>query len=89
MAERMRRDAIAHNFLVIGEAIKHIPEEEREKYPGIEWKRIAGLRDIVAHAYFGLDWQRLWNTIHDYLPKLKDTVRQILDDEVSKDMGAG
>ncbi|HEY9807581.1 MAG TPA: DUF86 domain-containing protein, partial [Candidatus Obscuribacterales bacterium] len=45
-------DAVAYNLQVIGEAVKNIPNELRDRYPQIEWCKIAGLRDILAHAYF-------------------------------------
>jgi len=48
-------DAVVRNLEVIGEAAKHIPPEIRACYPDIEWNKLAGLRDIVAHKYFGLD----------------------------------
>jgi uncharacterized protein with HEPN domain len=46
-------DAILYNLQVIGEAAKHIPEDVRNKYTEVEWRKIAGLRDIVGHEYFG------------------------------------
>ena len=48
-------DAVVRNLEVIGEATKRIPEEIRSKYPGIEWKKIAGLRDMLIHEYFGIN----------------------------------
>jgi uncharacterized protein with HEPN domain len=48
-------DAVVRNLEVIGEAAKHIPPEVRARYPDVEWNKLAGLRDIVAHKYFGLD----------------------------------
>ena len=48
-------DAVVRNLEVIGEAAKHIPPEIRACYPDVEWNKLAGLRDIVAHKYFGLD----------------------------------
>lgn len=46
-------DAIARNLGIIGEAAQHIPLEVRERYTDVDWHKIAGLRDIVAHEYFG------------------------------------
>jgi uncharacterized protein with HEPN domain len=45
-------DAVVHNLQIIGEAAKQIPDEIRQKYPETAWRKIAGLRDIIAHAYF-------------------------------------
>jgi uncharacterized protein with HEPN domain len=71
-------DAVVRNLEVIGEAAKHIPPEIRACYPDIEWNKLAGLRDIVAHKYFGLDEDILWDVIQHRIPALLDRVRQIL-----------
>jgi uncharacterized protein with HEPN domain len=46
-------DAVIRNLEVIGEAVKKIPEEIRTQYPTVEWKKIAGVRDILIHEYLG------------------------------------
>ncbi len=48
-------DAVVRNLEIIGEATKHIPQDVRERYPEVEWRRMAGLRDVVIHEYFGID----------------------------------
>ena len=59
------------NLEVIGEAVKHIPPEVRRMAPKIEWKKIAGLRDVISHEYFGIDVDIIWDLIKSKLDDLK------------------
>jgi len=77
-SDTMRSDAVIRNFEVIGEAVKNIPEDLKKKYPDTDWRRIAGFRDILSHAYFGVRLTILWDTIWNHLPALKSEVREIL-----------
>jgi uncharacterized protein with HEPN domain len=54
-ADEKTQDAVVRNLEIIGEAVKHLPEEVRNRYPPVEWRKIAGLRDIVVHHYFGIN----------------------------------
>ena len=58
------------NLEVIGEAVKNLADDARNRVPGIEWRRIAGLRDVIAHGYFGVDDEILWNIVTDKVPEL-------------------
>jgi len=71
-------DGVVHNLEIIGEAVKNIPSQLKEKYPQVEWKKIAGLRDILAHEYFGIDLDVVWDIVKNKLPALKAQVSQIL-----------
>lgn len=59
----------------IGEAAKAIPADVRELHPQVDWKGMAGLRDVLAHAYFGLDDATLWDVVTTKVPELRDQVR--------------
>lgn len=63
-------DAVVRNLEIIGEAAKRIPEEVRKKVPRIEWRKIAGLRDVIAHVYFGIDDRILWDIVKTKVPQL-------------------
>ena len=73
-------DAVVRNLEVIGEAIKNVPEDVRVRYPDVEWKRIAGLRDILIHEYFGIDAVIIWDIVRNKLPFLETQVKQILNE---------
>jgi uncharacterized protein with HEPN domain len=72
-------DAVVRNLEIIGEAAKHVPAEVQARCPEVEWRSIAGLRDIVAHEYFGIDEDILWDIIVHQVPDLLTQVRQILE----------
>jgi hypothetical protein len=63
-------DAILHNLLVIGEASKNLSNRFISKHDSIPWKKIKGLRDIIAHQYFGLDYPLLWDVVSTKIPEL-------------------
>jgi len=71
-------DGIVRNLEIIGEAAKNIPAQVKEKYPNIEWKKIAGLRNILAHEYFAVDIDILWDIVDDKIPVLKRQFASII-----------
>lgn len=82
-AEKLKKedlvvDGVVRNLEIIGEAAKNIPQDLKKKYSDIEWKKIAGLRDILAHEYFGIDLVILWDIIKNKLPELKTKVTRLL-----------
>lgn len=71
-------DAVLHNLEILGEAAKHIPPDVQSPYPHVEWRKIAGLRDVIAHEYLGIDEDILWDIIENRIPLLLNDLLRIL-----------
>ena len=82
---RDTKDATVRRIEVIGEAVKNISKWTKNKYPDIEWKKIAGTRDIMIHAYFNVDLDITWDIVKKDLPDLKKKIKIILEEESFKE----
>lgn len=71
-------DAVVRNLEVIGEAAKAVPMTVRKAHPEVEWKKLAGLRDILIHEYFGVDAAIIKDIVANKLPGLRDRMRAVL-----------
>ncbi len=71
------QDAIFRRLEIIGEAIKNIPEEIKIQFPEIPWRKIAGLRDVLIHNYFGIMPDRLWKVVTQDIPTFKVKIHQV------------
>lgn len=76
-AEEKTYDAVLRNLEILGEAVKHLSREFRDAHPKIEWRKIAGLRDMVIHEYFGLDAHILWDVVSNEVPRLREQLQSI------------
>lgn len=65
-------DAVLMNLLIIGEATKKLPSKMTAAMPDVDWSGAAGLRDIIAHHYFGIDANLVWDIINNYVPIIQD-----------------
>jgi uncharacterized protein with HEPN domain len=73
--------AVIHCLLIVGEAAKHVPDDFRQRMPAIEWRRIAGMRDWLAHIYFAVNNDILWDLIENKVPELLQVVRAFVDSD--------
>lgn len=72
------QDAVIRRLEIIGEAVKHIPDDIRLLEPSIPWKEIAGLMDVLIHQYFGVDLKLTWRVVEFDLINLEKGIRNLL-----------
>jgi uncharacterized protein with HEPN domain len=72
-------DAVMRNLEIIGEASKRLPDNIRAMMPEIEWSKATGLRNIVAHAYFGISDEIVWDVVQNKIPSMKETVDRFME----------
>lgn len=73
--------AVVRKLEIIGEAAKQIPVDVRRAYPQVPWSEMAGMRDRLIHAYFGVDYGLVWRTIQERIPHIGPVIRQMLTDQ--------
>ena len=80
ISDRLKQSAIVREIEIIGEAVKNISEDIKSKYKEIEWRKIAGMRDVIIHSYFRIDLDAVWNVIKKDFPTLKKQMNLIKKD---------
>lgn len=74
------QDMVYRRLEIIGEAVKNLSPEFKQKHPVINWKKIAGLRDVLIHNYFGIDAELAWKAATEELPNLEEQIKKIIMD---------
>ena len=71
------KKAFVRSLEIIGEASKKIPDKIKSEYPQIKWKNISGMRDVLIHDYFGVNYEVVWKTVKERIPELSIVVQNI------------
>ncbi len=75
-----KQDAVLRRLEIIGEAVKNVPSDLRTSYPNIPWSKIAGMRDVLIHDYFGVKIERIWIVINNDLAELRKQIADVKKD---------
>lgn len=75
LGDEKTQAAVLHQLLVVGEAVKRLSDEFRAARPEVPWKRIAGMRDVLIHAYDAVDVESVYATLKKDIPDLIDQLR--------------
>ncbi len=78
MGDTKTQSAIEHQLMVMGEAVKRLSPEYRERYSEIPWSLVAGMRDKLIHGYDIVDVEEVWKTASDDIPELPDHIEPLL-----------
>jgi uncharacterized protein with HEPN domain len=73
------QDAVIRQFEIIGEAVKHLPEDVTLREPTIPWRQFVGFRDVLAHSYFAVDVSVVWEAAKEFAPRLREVCEDLRD----------
>ena len=83
LADETLQRAFVRSLEIIGEAVKQVPADFRERHPQIEWRKMAGTRDRLIHDYMGVDYHLVWDIVQNKIPDLHRAIGVIIADEAS------
>lgn len=78
LRDEILKRAFVRSIEVMGEAVKQIPDSVRGKYSEVKWRAIAGMRDRLIHAYYGVNYRMVWDAVANKVPVLAQSIRLIL-----------
>jgi uncharacterized protein with HEPN domain len=80
LQSKMIQDAVLRNLEIVGEAVKGLDADTRNRAPNIPWRRIAGMRDVLIHSYFGVDLEIVWRVVEVEVPLLLEIAFRLISE---------
>ena len=77
LADKQPRNAVVFALQTLGEAARRLPESLRAHHPQVPWHEMIGQRNVIAHGYFALRWEDIWETAVQDVPSLRDPITSI------------
>src|SRR5687768_7356631 len=77
-SDELLKRAFVRSLEIMGEAVKQIPDSIRQQYPSVDWRAIAGMRDRLIHAYYGVNYKLVWDSVTNKVPALAENIELIL-----------
>lgn len=81
LADETLKRAFVRSLEIVGEAVKQIPGDFRQRYPHVEWRKMAGTRDRLIHDYLGVDYELVWDIVVTKIPTLREAMEEIVEEE--------
>ena len=78
LVDTKTQDAVLRNLQILAESTQRLPAELKNAYPGVDWRGISGLRNILAHDYLGINLVRVWKIVECNLPALKSQIERLM-----------
>jgi uncharacterized protein with HEPN domain len=79
-SDRYVYQATLRDIEIVGEAVKNLPEEFKTSYPNVPWRAIGRVRDLLAHVYFAIKPDRIWEILDSDISDLDSAIRKILEE---------
>jgi uncharacterized protein with HEPN domain len=79
LKDKKTQDAVIRNLEVLGQTVKDFGIDDlKQDYPALPWSQVAGMRNIIAHEYLGLDMHIIWETVRNHLDPIKSAIQDLL-----------